>query len=74
MDRCGILHVTWLSSMNLLCHTYVILQVVPGCMELFVVLHCGCVSDVTNCNVQATEEKYCGCKGEGRLFWQCRKF
>jgi hypothetical protein len=27
-------------------------------MELFVVLHCICVIDVTNCNVGAIEEKW----------------
>jgi len=36
-------------------------------MELFVVLHCICVNDVTNCSVRAIEEKCCGCMGEGRL-------
>jgi hypothetical protein len=36
-------------------------------MELFVVLHCGCVIDVTNCNVQAIEGTWCGFVGEGRL-------
>jgi hypothetical protein len=35
VDRFGILHMTWLSSMNLLPVTLiVILQAVPGCMEL----------------------------------------
>jgi len=39
------------------CHTYVILQAVPGCMELCLVLHCSCVIDVTNCSVRAIEGK-----------------
>jgi hypothetical protein len=61
VDRSGILHVTWLSSMNLLRHAYVILQVVPGSMELFVVLHCSCVIGVTNCVGRAIEGKQCDC-------------
>jgi hypothetical protein len=40
VDRFGILDVTWFSSMNLLPVTYVILQVVPGCMELSCVAMC----------------------------------
>jgi hypothetical protein len=34
-------------------------------MELFLVLHCSCVIDVTNWNVRVIEEKWCGCGEKG---------